>query len=96
MQPCLGKTPLPKNDRWINFKTFCEYYPSINFLHFFRNFEPNQRSYSQNLFSSELKNEPNKLVLCKTWPERLAAYNRSSLLEPFVSYEENEVTFKRN
>jgi hypothetical protein len=37
------------------------------------------------------KNEHNKIVLFKTRLERLATYNHSSLLQPFSSYEENEV-----
>jgi hypothetical protein len=43
------------------------------------------------LFSSQLTIGPNKLVLHFTGLERLARDKHSSLLDPFISYEENEV-----
>ncbi len=42
-------------------------------------------------FSFWLLNEPNKLVLKYTGQERLASDKHSSILGPFMSYEENEV-----
>jgi hypothetical protein len=36
-------------------------------------------------------NGPNKLVFHYTWMERLASVKHSSLLGPFVGYEEDEV-----
>jgi hypothetical protein len=42
-------------------------------------------------FSSKFKNEPNKLVLHYAMLERFTTRKHSSLMDPFVSYEENEV-----
>jgi hypothetical protein len=55
----------------------CEYGPRSHFLNI--------------LFSSELMNGPKKLVLYYTGKERLAGDKHSSLLGPFVSFEETEV-----